>query len=85
MSFLFELERLKAESQVEDEKRKQALIDRASKTELERMKKSKEKRDQKIREIKQKIKEEKKLNMLHGGLANKKYVNPVSFVNNLKK
>jgi hypothetical protein len=90
MALKMQLAELEMQEKAEREKRKQATIDRVAKNQIERIKEREKRKNEEIKIIKQKIKEENKsplakVGMSVGGLSTKKYANPVTFVDNLKK
>ena len=90
MALKMQLAELEMQKKAEREKRKKATLDRVAKNQIERIKEREKRKNEEIKIIKQKIKEENKsplseVGMLHGGLARKNYANPVTFVDNLKK
>ena len=78
-----ELEKLRLEKLQLEKNKKNMYEEEASKQALKQMQKEKKQKAEEIKKIKKQIKED--INMYSGGLVTKKYVNPVTIVDNRKK
>jgi len=94
LQLMMKLEEVKMEEKIEREKLKEARLENFAKQRLEKIKENEKQKNKEIKKIKEKLRQENKkekesplakVTMFAGGLANKKYANPVTFVDNLKK
>jgi len=78
-----ELEKLQLEKKIDKEKRNKKKVKQVDEYQIEQYKLEEQRKAEKIEKIKKQIKED--INMSSGGLVTKKYVNPVTIVDNIKK